>query len=73
MKLSGSEIGRAMLADMGISFKSSAEPIDVTDKLNKKVLEISGYSCVHKTGFGYCDFCPLAELETCELSKNYSK
>lgn len=43
------------------------------DKLNKKVLEISGYPCVHKTGFGYCDFCPLAELETCTLSKNYSK
>ena len=37
MELSGSEVGRAMLAGMGINFKGSAEPIDVTDKLNKKV------------------------------------
>jgi hypothetical protein len=42
-------------------------------KLNQKVLEVTGYPCIHNTGFGYCDFCPLSELDTCNLSKSYSK
>lgn len=37
MELSGAEVGRAMLANTGINFKGTLEPVDVTDKLNKKV------------------------------------
>ena len=38
IELSGSEVGRAMYAGMGINFKGYLEPVDVTDKLNKRVV-----------------------------------
>lgn len=47
--------------------------MDKVAELNKKVLELSKFTCVKETEgcFGYCDFCPITK--TCAEIKRYSK
>ena len=47
--------------------------MDKVAELNKKVLELSKFTCVKETQgcFGYCDFCPITK--TCTEIKRYSK
>ena len=49
--------------------------VEKVEKLNKKILELTQFPCVHDNngGFGYCDFCPLSGLGTCSFTKHYSK
>lgn len=58
-----------------ISVKTYEQALTKIGTLNKKILELTGFKCIHEHngGFGYCDFCPLSKLETCMLPKQHSK
>ena len=58
-----------------VNIKTYEQALTKIGTLNKKILELTGYKCIHEYngGFGYCDFCPISKLETCLLTKQYSK
>lgn len=54
--------------------KSKVEELEKeVNDLNKLVLEISKFPCIHEDGGGYgcCNMCPITS--TCKLIKHYSK
>lgn len=54
--------------------KSKVEELEKkVNDLNKLVLKISKFPCIHEDGggYGYCDYCPITS--TCKLIKCYSK
>ena len=60
------------------SRNSLAEEKAKVDKLNKKVMELSGKHCIHEEHpviYSYCDDCPIGSFgtNTCMKVKHYSK